>query len=183
LIGKEFLNWQKPVNMMKSRLIYLSDVIIKSAELAKTIFDQLQLNENAKSSGATLTLERQEEHGKKQDWKLSLKIPTQSGGAAIETRQMLSSMNLTDKLHSITCQDGLIVIHVIWKVSMEQLATVSKEYGSPPMWTHVNGTRTTTNNNKSDCLEDSTSTIIKKEFPESPSMDVQNLEQWTQDNC
>lgn len=177
MIGREFLNWRKKVNSMKFRLIYLSDVIIKSAELAKTIYDQLQLSEGAKSFGATLVLERLEEPGKKQEWKLSLKTPTLNGGTVTETRNTLLSMNLKEKLHSVTFPDGLIVIRTIWRLKEEPQPTSSVESGSPRMWIRDCGTPTTTSNNKLGCSEDSTSIITKEESEMSPSMEKKH---WTE---
>lgn len=168
MIGNKFSSWRKLGESKKSPVMYVCDVIINSAELAKTTFDQLQLSENAKSSGATLTLGRHEEPGKKQEWKLILKTPTRNGGMATETRNMLLSMNLKEKLHSVTFPDGSIVIQTIWRLKEEPQQTNLPVYGSPQMWTQDCGTPKIMNNNKLDCCEDLTSPISEKKWSQYP---------------
>lgn len=100
------------------------DIIGLSNASRRTISSHIMAHAFAKCSGVQLDLARPVWPLKKRAQVLTLKIPAQSGGMVIVTRQMLCSMNFEDVSRWSTSSGGSTVIHTIWK---------SKEAPSPPM--------------------------------------------------
>lgn len=96
-----------------------------------TLLHQLEWSELVKYSGVLLELVNQGELGKKLEWKLTLKIPTRSFGAVIQTRNMLSSMNLEEVSRLATYYDGWTATQSWWKLKDQQSASRQTRSGSP----------------------------------------------------
>lgn len=82
-----------PEPWMKFRQMCSYVVTTNCAELARTISSQLQWSEPVQFSGGQLLQESRVELGKKQVWRLILKIPEPNGGTDTWARSMLSLTN------------------------------------------------------------------------------------------
>ena len=95
-------------------------IILPCDGLLLTIAVLVQENVKLFCSGAPHTLERVIGRGWKQPWMLFLKVQPLNGGADMQVRKMLSSMNLEEKLESPTCCDGLTNIRYVWRPKVDK---------------------------------------------------------------
>lgn len=95
-------------------------------------------------SGVQLALESPDEPGRKQDWELIVRTPDPNSGVDTPLRKMLLSMSFEEVSTSATSCVGLIVTRFAWKSKGRRDLSVQEEYGSPPTWTPVIGTQTST---------------------------------------
>lgn len=90
-------------------------VLLRSAVSVLDTLKGLQWNVPYLSFGETLVLEKVVLLGKKLVWKLTLKIPEQSGGMVTSARNTLLLMNFVVVSTSPTSSDGLTGIRFWWK--------------------------------------------------------------------
>jgi len=98
-----------------SPVTFMFDITFHSELLLRTVLRQILWREPVMFSGDLLELERVEEPGKRQEWRLTLRIREPNGGVVTRVRRMLSLMNLEEELTSPICYDGLTVIQSVWK--------------------------------------------------------------------
>lgn len=109
-------------------------VTTNCVELATTISNQLQWSEPVQFSGAQLQLVSHVEHGKKQAFRLMLKIQEPSGGTDTWAKRMLSLTNLEDPSISHTFSDGWIDTQYVWKTKVDHCHCLPLIFGSRPTW-------------------------------------------------
>lgn len=103
----------------KSLPMFTFDITTPCAESLLTFYDRFLWFDPAMSSLDLPVLESLEKPGSEPDWKLTLKIPAQSGGAATQARKLLSSMNFVEQSMWPTCSDGWTGILSVWKQKAE----------------------------------------------------------------
>lgn len=119
--------------------IFVFDIIVRSVESILSILEVLNSPEAQWSTGVKPELGKAEGLGKKLVPTLSLKIPTQSGFAAIEASEMLSSMNFVVRSTSVISSNGLTGIRLLWKSKEARSAGKRKRSGLRLTSTQVNG--------------------------------------------
>lgn len=105
-----------PETMLPFLPIYEYAVTQPSRESARTTWFRFRWSEPVQFFGVQLVLEKAVELGKKQGWKLILRIPIRSFGADTSVRDTLSSMNFEEESISVTCYDGWIGTRSEWKL-------------------------------------------------------------------
>lgn len=120
---------------------YVLTVIGLSEQSALTLRDRCQWSELSMYSSVTLELGSHAKHGKTEEWKLTVKIPTVNSGAAIPASQVLSSMNFVAVSMSHTFSGGSIVIQSMWRSKDQASLYVQNPFGLQPTWTLNNGTQ------------------------------------------
>lgn len=92
-------------------------------------------------SGAKLELVNPKGLGKRQEWTLTLKIPSLSGGTATMEKVMLLSMNSEEWSRSRIFYDGQIVTRSVWKQKGDLDPFARYDSGSPLTLTQDFGTQ------------------------------------------
>lgn len=116
------------------------EVITHSAELGKTICDQLYACEELSSIGDLLELERADGPGMKPVWRHIARTPALNSGQVIKVSQMLSLTNLEAVSTSLTFYDGLIGILFTLRPKEEVCPYEQIEFGLPQIYIHELGT-------------------------------------------
>lgn len=117
----------------QSQRLYAFKVIGLSEQLLLTTWSLLPSNVKSQSSGVRPVLENHDVHGRMLGYKLTLKIPARSFGAAILVIETLSLMNFAVVSTSVTCSGGWTVIRSLWKQRGERLPYWPSEFGLLPI--------------------------------------------------
>lgn len=103
-------------------------------EVFDLIMTRLSLwRESVMYSGDQLGLVKVAVHGRKLEWKLTVRIPELSFGAVTSLKEMLLSMNFEEESTFHTCCAGSIVIRSVWKLKEALCRSVLTSFGSPPI--------------------------------------------------
>lgn len=117
------------------RYLRLTVVIIAPyAQLLQTMQSQVLSNAKFQFIGAELELAKVSEPGRRLVFRLTLKIPAQSGGAVIEARQMLSLMNFEEESMYHMSFGGQIDILSLWRPKEVPGRSWRPKYGLPVTW-------------------------------------------------
>lgn len=117
------------------RYIFLTLAIISpSLQSLLTIKALLQLNESVSFFGAGLVLAKVSERGKRQVFRLTLRIPDQNGGADTRIRHLLSSMSFVVESIFPTYYDGWTDILYLLRPKDHPGPSWLPKSGLPAIW-------------------------------------------------
>lgn len=138
--GTKYSKVLKKGRFQPYRPTYIYDITFPSNEYMKRTLNRLLLIDSAmftinnrRYTGGQLELEKLTKLGKKGALKLTLKIPTPSGGTDIAVKKMLSLMNFEEELISVIYLDGSTDIRSSWSVKAEPCPLTLPTSGSQVM--------------------------------------------------
>jgi len=121
--------------------IVLTSVIIGHCKQLLQTLDKLwALRKLSTCFGVPRALVKVSEHGKRQVWRLTLKIREPSGGTDIMVMKTLYSMNFEGPLTSRISSGGLTATQSVWSTKEVLDLSYVKPYGLPQIWLQTNGT-------------------------------------------
>jgi len=110
------------------------DIIEHSKSSLRTVWKSLQLCEPLMFFGVEPEQEKVSEPGRRQVYRLTLKIHAPNGGAVIRAKNMLSLMNFEEVLTYPTCYDGSIATLSVWSSKVVLNLSYVQRYGLPAIW-------------------------------------------------
>lgn len=113
--GNKSGNRRKQVPSRMYQRIFVFEITNLSDESRLTLLNQWEWSGLVACTGVELEQANQGELGQKQEWDLTLKIPTPSFGVVTEVMNTLSLTNLREGSTSVTFCDGWIVTLSTWK--------------------------------------------------------------------
>ena len=115
MIGTQSETRQKVETYEPSQVMFTFVITFQFEPLLRIALRQLLWKDNVMYSGDALEVERVEEPGKRQEWKLTLKIREPNGGAVTKVKKMWLLMNFEEESTFPTYSDGWTDIQSVWK--------------------------------------------------------------------